>query len=391
MGATDNGWAYAVMALKSAVGVRLSTPISQRQAGPVRLNLHDWERDALEHLPPMVADYFVGGARDETTLRDNLAAWSHWQLRHRVLVDVGHIDTTWHLHARPVASPIVVAPTAFHGLAHPGAERATARGAAAAGCAMSLSTLSNTPVEDVVAAAGPSPVLFQLYVYRDRQATRAIVDRAREAGCAALLVTVDAAVLGTRERDERQGFHLPATLPLPNAAPQGGAIPQAPGTSGLAPYVAQQLDRSLTWSDLAWLLHIAGMPVWVKGIVRADDAAQAAAEGVAGIVVSNHGGRQLDGGIPTAEALPEVVEAADGRCPVWVDGGIRRGTDVVKALALGAQAVLVGRPVLWGLALQGADGVAGVLGQLHAELCEAMALCGAPSRAHLTRDLVRHR
>ncbi|MBX2803406.1 MAG: alpha-hydroxy-acid oxidizing protein [Myxococcales bacterium] len=353
------------------------------------LNVADFERLALSTLPVMVADYYRGGSGDEQTLRDNLSAWSRWHLRHRVLVDVDAADPSTTLQGAEVASPLVVAPTAFHGLAHADAERATALGAKQAGAAMCLSTLSNTPVEEVVAAAAPSPVWFQLYVYRDRGATRAIVERAQAAGCRGLLVTVDAAVLGTRERDVRNGFHLPEHLSLPNAAPDAGRMPARGGTSALARYVGEQLDASLTWDDLAWLQELAEIPVWIKGVVRADDADRAAAMGVAGIVVSNHGGRQLDGGIPTALALPEVVEAVAGRCPVWVDGGVRRGTHVLKAMALGASAVLVGRPVLWGLTVWGAAGVAAVLHTLQRELTEAMALCGAPTVADLTRDLVR--
>jgi len=355
----------------------------------VRLNLDDWESEALDRLEPMVADYYASGSRTEDTRRANREAWRRYRLRHRVLADVSTVDGGTRIADRPVRSPILVAPTAFHGLAHAEAERATARGAAAAGCAMCLSTLSNTPVEEVVAAADGVPTLFQLYVYRDRGATVAMVERAAAAGCRALVVTVDAAILGTRERDVRNGFHLPAHLTLPNAAPRGRSVGAVSGDSGLAAYVGEQLDPSLDWSDLTWLIERSTLPVLVKGIVRADDAARAARLGVAGVVVSNHGGRQLDGGIPTADALPEVVDAVAGRCPVWVDGGLRRGTDVLKALALGADAVLVGRPVLWGLAVAGADGVRDVLRLLTAELAEAMALCGAPRLAEVTRDLVR--
>lgn len=354
----------------------------------LRLSLDDWERDALQVLEPMVAGYYVGGSRDEQTLRDNRGAWSRWWLRHRVLTDISGTDPGLELLGARLSSPILAAPTAFHGLAHAGAEAETARGIAAAGGAMCLSTLSNTAMEAVVAAAGTAPVLLQLYVYRDRGATEAIVARAEAAGCRALVVTVDAAVLGTRERDVRSGFHLPDGLSLPNAASGAGAVPAAAGTSGLAAYVSEQLDPTLSWPDLDWLLQCTTLPVYVKGVVRGDDAARAAQLGVAGVVVSNHGGRQLDGSIPTAFALPGVVEAVAGRCPVWVDGGIRRGTDVAKALALGAQAVLIGRPVLWGLAVDGADGVCAVLSALRAELSEAMALCGAPGLERLTPDLV---
>lgn len=353
----------------------------------LRLNLDDWERDALEVLPPMVAGYYAGGSRSETTLRENRSAWADWWLQHRVLVDVSQVSTACEVAGSPVETPIMVAPTAFHGLANPDGELATAAGAARAGAAMCLSTLSNTPVEAVVETHG-GPVLFQLYVYRDRGATEAIVQRAREAGCAGLVVTVDAAVLGTRERDVRSGFHLPSDLALPNAAPTGQAIPAVSGTSGLSAYVSSQLDCTLTWSDLDWLMERAGLPVWVKGVVSASDASRAAERGVAGIIVSNHGGRQLDGGIPTAHALPSVVAAVDRACPVWVDGGLRRGSDVLKALALGADGVLVGRPVLWGLAVGGADGVHDVLTHLNAELEEAMRLCGVTTVDGVGSDLV---
>jgi len=351
----------------------------------VRINLADWERAALAALDPMTATYYASGSRDERTLHGNRAAWQALRLRHRVLVDVSDATTATTVLGRPVAHPILTAPTAFHGLAHPQAERATARGTAAAGGRMVLSTLSNTAVEEV---ASLGPTWFQLYVYRDRAATGALVDRVAAAGCQALVVTCDAAVLGTREGDVRTGFHLPAHLSLPNAGAGPASVAAADGDSGLARYVAEQLDPSLGWDDVAWLRDRSELPLVLKGIVRGDDAARAADLGVAGIVVSNHGGRQLDAGLATARALPEVVEAVDGRCEVYVDGGIRRGTDVLAALALGARAVLVGRPVLWGLAVDGADGVQAVLRLLQGELLEAMQLAGAPTVGEVTADLV---
>jgi len=350
----------------------------------VRRNLGDWEREAAGRLDAMTATYYASGSRDQRTLQANRRGWQQWQLRHRVLVDVSQATTATTVLGQPVAHPILTAPTAFHGLAHPDAEQATARGTAAAGGRFVLSTLSNTPVE-VVAAEGPT--WFQLYVYKDRGATGAMVDRAREAGCQALVLTCDAAVLGTREGDV--GFHLPPHLSLPNARPGAQGVPGVAGDSGLSRYVAEQLDQSLTWDDVTWLQERAGLPVVLKGIVRGDDAARAVDRGVAGIVVSNHGGRQLDAGVATADALAEVVEAVDGRCEVYVDGGLRRGTDVLVALALGARAVLVGRPALWGLAVDGADGVAAVLRQLQAELLEAMQLAGAPTVERVTSDLLR--
>jgi 4-hydroxymandelate oxidase len=354
----------------------------------MRVSWQDWEREATECLPLMVVDYYASGARDERTLRGNRDAWGEHRLRHRVLVDVSHRDPSTTVLGLPAAAPLLAAPTAFHGLAHPEAEAATARGVGACGLPMCLSTLSNTPVEQVVAASS-GPVLFQLYVYRDRAATEAIIERVRAAGCRALVVTADAAILGTRERDVRNGFHLPPHLSLPNAAPGGSRLPEVSGNSGLAQYVSAQLDPSLSWDDVAWLKEVAGdLPLVLKGVVRSDDAARAVDAGADAIVVSNHGGRQLDAGVPTAYALPEVVQAVDGRCEVWVDGGIRRGTDILVAVALGARAVLVGRPVLWGLTVDGAEGVTAVLQGLIDELTEAMALCGAPTIDRITADLL---
>jgi 4-hydroxymandelate oxidase len=353
-----------------------------------RLDLDEWERDALAKLPPMVADYYAGGARDEETLRGNRAAWSRWALVHRVLAGVERVDPSVELAGTRLAMPIVAAPTAFHRLAPPDGELATARGVRDAGTAMVLSTLSNTPIEDVARAA-PGRVLYQLYVYRDRGATAEIVARARDAGCKGLVLTADASVLGTRWRDVRNRFRLPDGLGIPNAAPSGRLLAGDALGSGLARYVAEQLDPSLGWKDLEWLRSIAGMPVWLKGVVRGDDAGRAVEAGADGVIVSNHGGRQLDGGVPTALALPEVVDAVAGRVPVWVDGGIRRGVDVLRALALGASAVLVGRPVLWGLAVGGADGVRDVLELLRAELVEAMTLLGVGSAEDVDRSYVR--
>jgi len=283
--------------------------------------------------------------------------------------------------------PILVAPTAFHRMAHPDGELATARAASAAGTIMILSTLSNTRVEDVVAASS-GPVWFQLYVYRDRGATEALVRRVEDAGCEALVLTVDAPLLGTRERDVRNGFCLPDGLGIETMHAAGmAALPDGDG-SGLAAYFASQIDPSLSWPDLDWLCALTRLPVLVKGIVRADDAMRAVSHGARGVVVSNHGGRQLDGAPATIDVLPDIASAIGDRAEVLVDGGIRRGTDVVKAIARGARAVLVGRPVLFGLAAFGQDGVARALGMLRDELDLAMALCGCPTLGDIGPDLV---
>jgi 4-hydroxymandelate oxidase len=257
---------------------------------------------------------------------------------------------------------------------------------------MVLSTLSTSTVEDVVAAAS-GPVWFQLYVYKDRKATEGLVRRAEEAGCRALVLTVDAPLIGRRERDVRNRFGLPPGLAVANLLPVGyGDLPKGSTGSGLAAYVSSLLDASLNWRDLEWLRSITELPLLIKGIVRPDDALRAAEAGVAGVVVSNHGARQLDTAPATLDVLPEIVEAlaAHGHTvEVLMDGGIRRGTDVLKAIALGARAVLLGRPVLWGLAAGGEAGVGKVLSLLRDELDLAMALAGAPTVREITRDLVR--
>lgn len=351
------------------------------------VNVDDYRQAAREALPRMAFDYYAGGSRSGSTLRENRQAFDRIRLRHRVLRDVSGCDPGVELLGHRLSSPVLVAPTAFHGLAHDEAEAATARGAAAGGTLMSLSTLSNRPMEEVAEAAD-GPVWFQLYVYRDREATAQLVRRAEAAGFSALALTVDAPVLGSRERDVRNRFHLPeglAVANLPDA--MADVVPEA-GDSGLAAYVASHMDPSLDWDDLSWLVQLTDLPVLVKGIVHPDDAREALDRGAAGVWVSNHGGRQLDGGVATVDALPGVAEAVDDRAPVIVDGGIRRGTDVIKALARGADAVAVGRPVLWGLAAQGASGVTKVLDTLREEVEEALALSGCRSVEDPSPDLL---
>jgi 4-hydroxymandelate oxidase len=352
------------------------------------LNLLEYEERARARLEPGAFDYYVSGADDEVTLRDNRGAYARLRLAYRVLVDVSRCDPSTTVLGSRVAMPVLVAPTAFHRMACEEGERATVRAAGAAGTIMILSSLSNTAVEDVVAAA-TGPVWFQLYVYRDRKATEGLVRRAEAAGCQAIVLTVDAPRLGRRERDVRNGFHLPAGLSVENLLPAGyGAVERPANESGLAAYFASLIDPSLCWDDVAWLRGLTRLPILLKGIVRADDAVRAAEVGAAGVVVSNHGGRQLDGSIATIDALPGIVQAVGGRIEVLMDGGIRRGTDVIKALALGARAVCVGRPVLWGLAVGGRAGVEHVLAVLREELERAMALCGTPSVGAIGEDLV---
>jgi 4-hydroxymandelate oxidase len=336
----------------------------------------------------MAYDYFASGAHDEHTLRENVAAWSRMALHYRVLVDVSARDTSTMVLGSPVSTPVLVAPTAFHKLACPEGEVATARAAARAGTIMVLSSLSNTAIEEVAAAAGGA-LWFQLYVYRDRGATAALVARAEAAGARALVVTVDAPVLGRRERDVRNGFHLPPGLRVENMSAAGhGEVARRTGESGLASYVAEKLDPSLGWKDVAWLRSVTSLPVLVKGLVRPDDARCAVDSGARAVIVSNHGGRQLDGAPATASVLGPIADAVQGQIEVLVDGGIRRGTDALKALCLGARAVLVGRPILWGLSIAGEEGALGVLEGLREELDQAMALAGCARIADATRELL---
>ncbi|HEX7702227.1 MAG TPA: alpha-hydroxy acid oxidase [Kofleriaceae bacterium] len=352
------------------------------------LNLRELEDLARARLPQMAWDYYASGADDEHCLHKNCEAFAKLELHYRVLVDVSRRDPRTTVLGHEIAMPIVVAPTAFHRLACEDGELASVRGAGDAGTLFILSTLSNTAVEDVVAAA-TGPVWFQLYVYRDRAATEGLVRRVEAAGCQALVLTVDAPLLGRRERDVKNRFALPAHLGVQNMFAAGYAPVAASGNeSGLAAYFAQLLDPALTWDVITWLRSITKLPVIVKGIVRADDAARAIAAGAAAIVVSNHGGRQLDASPATIDVLARVVDTVAGRGEVLLDGGVRRGSDVIKAVALGAKAVLVGRPILWGLAAGGRAGVAHALGLLRRELDLAMALCGCPDVASMTRDLV---
>ncbi len=348
-------------------------------------NLQDLEEPASRVLDPVAYDYYRSGGGDEITLDRNRDAFARLSLLPHVLRDVSDLDLRTKLLGTPTSLPVAVAPTAFHGLANPDAECATARGAAAADAIFCLSSLSNTTIEEAAGAVEGPPGWFQLYVFRDRELTRSLVERAEAAGYSAILLTVDAPVLGRRERDIRNSFELPGHLTIACVDDHVGA-PE--GESGLAAYFASQLDASLEWSDLEWLVEISGLPVAVKGIHRPDDAERAIEAGAAGIVVSNHGGRQLDTVPATIEMLPPIAEVVGGRAEILLDGGVRRGSDIVKALCLGADGVMVGRPILWGLALDGSDGVRRTLNMLRIELREAMALCGAARLSDLGPELI---
>ena len=342
-------------------------------------NVGDYERLAAERLEAGAHGYYAGGAGDELTLRDNVVAYQRWQLRPRVLVDVAECTTKTTVLGHELSMPLVIAPVAFQRVAHPDGEVGMARAAGAVGTAMCLSTLATSTFAQVAETGAQR--WFQLYVFSDRQVTAELIARAREAGFTALLVTVDTPVLARRERDQRTGFTIPPEITV-----------AALGHGGVTPAEAfAQVSPSVTWHDLERLVAESGLPVVVKGVLTAEDARLACDHGVAGVVVSNHGGRQLDGVSATIDALPEVVEAIDGRIEVLIDGGVRRGGDVVKALALGAGAVLAGRAPLWGLAVDGEAGARAVLELLRDEIRVALGLIGCTSPAAVTRDHVQAR
>jgi 4-hydroxymandelate oxidase len=351
------------------------------------LNVADYARAARSRLPNDIFDYYEGGARDEITLRENTAGWQRLKLYYRVLAGVGARDLTTTVLGQSISLPIVVAPTAFHKLACAGGEIEMSKAAQAAGTAFILSSLSNTAMETVFAQAA-SPRWFQLYVYRDREITLDLVKRAEAAGAEAVVLTVDAPGLGTRERDARNSFRLPEGVAVENLAPLGkGNFPAVKG-SGLAAYVKANFKADLGFDDLDWLCGSTPLPVIVKGVCRGDDARRAAEHGAKAVIVSNHGGRQLDTAPATCDALLHVVDAVSDVCEVYVDGGIRRGSDVLKAIALGARAVLVGRAVLWGLCVEGEKGAREVLEILRHELDETMLLCGCAKLTDVGRWLL---
>lgn len=357
---------------------------------PLPINLFEYEKLAPEHLSQMAYDYYISGAWDEVTLLDNRAAFDRYKLRPRMLVDVSKRHLSTSILGQPLQLPLLIAPMAFQCLAHPDGEVATATAAAAAGVGMVLSTLSTRSIEEVAACQDFKALQwFQLYIHKDRGLTRTLVERAYAAGYKALCLTVDAPVLGRRERDQRNEFALPSGMVAANLKTISGLnIPHQERESGLFTYFAEQLDPSVTWHDLEWLQSLCPLPLVLKGILRGDDAVRAVEYGARAIVVSNHGGRQLDGAIASLDALTEVVEAVNGRAEVLLDGGIRRGVDILKALALGAKAVLIGRPVLWGLAVSGEAGVAHVISLLKEELDVAMALSGCTKLQDIDSSLV---
>jgi len=351
------------------------------------LSLRALEEEARERLTPPVYDFFAGGAEDEITLRANEAAFARIGLVPRVLRGGGAPDLGVSLFGRRLAAPVLVAPTAFHRLAHPDGERATGRACAAAGTVMIAAMASTVAIEEIVAAArdkapdGLAP-WFQLYIQPDLDFTAAVVQRAEAAGCAALVLSADSPAFGRRERDLRNGFlDLPEGLCCENMREPGRGASARPRSFVFSP--------DLSWAHIDWLRKITSLPILVKGIAHPDDARLAVEHGAGGVIVSNHGGRQLDGVPASLELLPAIAAAVGDKVPVLLDGGIRRGSDVIKAVALGAHAVAIGRPALWGLAVDGETGVGQVLEMLRAEIARALMLCGCASLREVGRELVR--
>lgn len=349
------------------------------------INLAEYELHAKKYTTPASWNFIASGSEDESTLIFNRMAFSKWVFRPRVLSGSASVDLCVSLFGQTFSSPILVAPMGYHGLIHKDAELATVRGANAAKAQMIVSTMSNYSLETIASEAS-EPIWFQIYCMKDRELTSSLIRRAEDSGYSALVVTVDTPRLGRRERqvvnekDSSIGSLSPANLPKD--------IIQKLGELSFSDMVEQLFDSMIDWNAVSWLMKQTKLPVMLKGILTAEDAKQAVRLGVDGIIVSNHGGRQLDGASASLDALPEIVEAVDGRCSILFDGGIRRGTDILKARALGADAVLIGRPILWGLACNGADGVADVLNLLKNELEHAMVLSGQSSWRLVDRSLI---
>jgi 4-hydroxymandelate oxidase len=357
------------------------------EVGSLPLNLHEYEAAARGLLSPMVWDYVAGGSGDEVTLQANRAAFDRWRLLPRVLRGVREVSTATSVLGQAIALPVLVAPSGRHRLCHDEGERAVARAARAAGTIYTMSTAATFGIEEIAAEAGPW--WFQLYVYRDRGISRELVQRAAAAGASALVVTVDVPVRARREAEERRHFAMPAGVAMPYlAAPESSRAATATNGSREARAINAVFDPKLSWDDLDWLASLSPLPVLLKGVLHPGDAARAVDAGAQAILVSNHGGRQLDGAIAALDALPAVVEAVAGRGEVLLDGGVRRGTDVLKALALGARAVLIGRPILWGLAVGDEGGARHVLELLRAELALDLMLCGLSRPAEVDRSLI---
>ena len=380
--------AVAAVALTSPLNAQVATATAaQQENSPPLASLFDYEKAAKTRMTAMAWEYISGAAGDEITLAWNHDAYGDLKLRNRVLVDVSKIDTTTKLLGLDLAHPILISPTAYHKLVHKDGEVATAQGAGRARAPMIVSSFATTKIEEIAKAAS-SPLWFQLYVQPDREFTRDLVARVHSAGVRALVLTVDTPVLGARNRETRIGFKLPAGVTRENLTDLDTRVASATHRPPEGQIYSAVLEPRLTWKDVDWLRAISKVPVLLKGILDAEDAKQAVSAGVDGIIVSNHGARNLDTVPATITALPRVTEAVGGKIPVIVDGGVRRGTDVLKAIALGASAVGIGRPYLYGLAVDGSAGVAHVVEILKTELEMAMALTGRTTIAAIDRSVL---
>ncbi|XP_016181044.2 peroxisomal (S)-2-hydroxy-acid oxidase GLO1 isoform X2 [Arachis ipaensis] len=345
-------------------------------------NVNEYEAIAKQKLPKMVYDFYASGAEDQWTLKENRDAFSRILFRPRILIDVSKVDMTTRILGFNISMPIMIAPTGMQKLAHPQGECAIARAASAANTIMTLSTMSNYSFEEV-ASTGPGIRFFQLYMFKDRNLVTQLVRRAERAGFKAVVLTADRPFIGRREDDIKNGFRLPPNVTLKNFEGLDFGEKNKAGSS--VSQTRRHIDPSLNWKDVKWLQTITSLPIVVKGVLTAEDARIAVQAGVAGIIVSNHGARQLDYVPAPIMVLEEIVKAVEGRIGVFVDGGIRRGTDVYKALALGASSVFIGRAVVFSLAAEGEGGVRKVLKMLRDELQLTMALCGSPSLKHISR------
>ena len=351
-------------------------------------SLKDFEAAARKKLRPEVFDYFAGGAMDEVTLGLNTSAFDRWLFEYSVFKGGGARKMQTAVLGQPIKIPILMAPVAFQRLAHEDGEIATARCAGDAGTIMVVSMLATTDIADIV-AAGSGPIWMQLYIERDRGSTEALIRRAEEAGCAALVVTADSPVSGRLDRILRNDFHVPPELLPVNVLPKTlKRLPRSLTQKINRDFFESRLDPDLTWRDIDWIAAKSHLPVVVKGIVRPEDAIAALDHGARAIVVSNHGGRQLDTAVPSIQALPRVAEAVGTHADVLMDSGIRRGSHVLKAMALGAKAVLIGRPIIWGLACGGQEGVKEMLATLVDELENVMRICGCLDVTHIAPELL---
>jgi len=349
------------------------------------LNLHDYELAAREIVSPMVWAYVSGGSGDETTLRGNREAFERWRFLPRVLRGMKGASTATTILGQQITLPVIVGPSGRHGLCHVEGEKATARGARAAGTIYTMSTAASFAFEEIAAEAGPW--WFQLYIFRDREFTRELVARAEGVGAAALVVTVDVPARGQREAEKRLRFVAPTGISTEAPTDRQPTLTSGARTA-ISNNITDNFEPAVTWADLDWLVSLTSLPILLKGLLHPDDAVRAVEWGARGIIVSNHGGRQLDSAIASLDALPAIAEAVSGRAEILLDGGVRRGTDVLKALALGARAVMVARPIHYGLAVAGETGVRHVLELLQGEIARDLMLVGAGSPEDVGRSMI---